>query len=318
VPGATRERAVVKIQDGCDHRCSYCIIPAVRGVSVLKNRAQIMSEARAFVREGARELVVTGVSMGDWHEGIEGRAGRDGRNRDLCALLRAVTTIEGLERVRVSSLDPADVDEEWLETVANTPKLCPHIHLALQSGSASTLRRMRRRYTPALFLKWAKKWREIRPEGGLTTDIIVGFPGETDAEFQESLDLTREAEFSAVHVFPYSPREGTAAAQGIAELGGPVSPQVQAERVSKLLALAAELEENFGRRFVGREVELLVENDPSGGVSGLTPEYLRGRVDWQAAEGPIPATGDLVRIMATDWQGGGLKGDIAARVPVRI
>ena len=244
IPQSTRERAVLKIQDGCNHKCSYCIIPRVRGASVQKTRETILNEARTFVREGARELVVTGVSMGDWKGKDEGERMTDekrGRNAELCSLLRAIATVEGLERIRVSSLDPADVDEEWLQTLATTPKICPQIHLALQSGSASTLRRMRRRYTPELFLKWAKRWREIRPDGGLTTDIIVGFPGETPEEFAESMRVAREAKFSSIHVFPFSPREDTVAA----ELPNPVSPPEQKRRVDELLARAEEYRANL-------------------------------------------------------------------------
>lgn len=298
VPSATRERAVLKIQDGCNHKCAYCIIPRVRGASVAKSRAAAMEEARAFVREGARELTVTGVSMSDWKE-EDGRAGSrqkgESKNAPLNDLLRAVASIEGLERVRVSSLDPADVDKTWLETLARTSKICPHIHLALQSGSASTLRRMRRRYTPEMYLRAARGWREVRPDGALTTDIIVGFPGETEEEWRETMDLAREAEFSAIHVFPYSPREGTAAA----EFGDFVPPAVQDRRVDELLALATVLSANFAARFFGTEQEVLVENVRNGIADGLTPHYVRARVPVTA---PVEA-GDIIRFTPVAWGG---------------
>lgn len=298
VPSPTRERAVLKIQDGCNHRCSYCIIPRVRGASVVKARAQLMREAREFVLEGAREIVVTGVSMGDF-------AGKGSANEAINSLLRAVASIEGLERVRTSSLDPADVDVAWLETVARTPKVMPHIHLALQSGSRGVLRRMRRRYGPELFLQWAQKWREIAPDAGLTTDVIVGFPGETEAEWQETLELCRAAKFSSIHVFPYSPREATFAADHLDELGGLVGSEVQKRRVAELIALGEKLASDFAERFVGRDNEILVENGGEGWVEGLTPAYLKARV---AISGAPPQKGDLVSFRAQRWTRGVLEG----------
>ncbi len=306
VPHATRERAVIKIQDGCNHRCAFCIIPTVRGASVTKPREAIMAEARAFVREGARELVVTGVSMGDWgHTPNTAAAGaRPYRgNGELCSLLEALTTIEGLERIRVSSLDPADVDDEFLRTVAHTPKICPHIHLALQGGSAATLRRMRRRYTPELFLRVARRWREIRPDGGLTTDIIVGFPGETAEDFEGSLRIAREARFSAIHVFPYSPREGTVAAS----LPNHVPPPEQKRGVDALLQLARELSADYAAQFIGQTLPVLVEQVDSGVAEGLTPHYLKAEVTLSRQS----SVGDIVWLHAHEWRNGTLQGQAA-------
>ncbi len=325
-PTATRERAVLKIQDGCNHKCSYCIIPAVRGVSVTKARAIVMSEARAFVREGARELTVTGVSMSDWKEENTEYGMRNdesstrsadstfyipyssfgrSRNAALCDLLRAVATIEGLERVRVSSLDPADVDHEFLQTIAQTPVVCPHLHLALQSGSAATLRRMRRRYTPEMFLKAARRWREIRPDGGLTTDIIVGFPGETEDEWQETMQLARAAQFSAIHVFPYSPRQGTVAAT----LPDHVAPDVQKRRVDELLELARESAANYAAQFLGQNVPVLIESTSSErAVEGLTPHYVKARVALPQSSTRL-APGDIIWMQVARWNGEVLEGE---------
>ena len=309
IPSPTRERAVLKIQDGCNHKCSYCIIPRVRGASVVKSTSQLMREAREFVAEGARELVVTGVSMGDFSDGETGRTG-DGeksRNAPINSLLRAVASIEGLERVRTSSLDPADVDEIWLQTVAKTPKVMPHIHLALQSGSRGVLRRMRRRYSPEMYLNWAQKWREIAPRAGLTTDVIVGFPGETEAEWNETLELCRAARFSAIHVFPYSPREETFAANHLVELGGLVAPEIQKRRVAQLIALGNQLSREFASQFLGLKNEILVESVENGFAEGLTPAYLKARVaigDFQ------PQIGDLLRFSAREWENGVLRGEI--------
>jgi threonylcarbamoyladenosine tRNA methylthiotransferase MtaB len=303
MPSPTRERAVLKIQDGCNHKCSYCIIPSVRGASVTKSRDAALAEARTFVREGARELTVTGVSMSDWKAStveIDRTLRRgESKNAALNSLLRAVSSIEGLERVRVSSLDPADVDDAWLETLANTPKICPHIHLALQSGSAGVLRRMRRRYTPEMYLRAARRWRELRPDGGLTTDIIVGFPGETEEEWQETMNLARAAQFSAIHVFPYSPRAGTAAAS----FDNMVAPTIQNRRVDELLALAKELSANYAAQFFGAPQSVFVENVKEGIADGLTEHYVRARV-------PVGATtraGDLVWFTPTRWDGDALQ-----------
>ncbi|HEY0074683.1 MAG TPA: MiaB/RimO family radical SAM methylthiotransferase [Abditibacteriaceae bacterium] len=317
MPSPTRERAVLKIQDGCNHKCAFCIIPSVRGASVVKPREVLIQEARAFVREGAREITITGVSMGDWGKAVGGRqkAGQNpqaplvragalwaggvlpGRNTALCDLIRAVATIEGLERVRVSSLDPADVDEEFLQTVADTPKVCPHIHLALQAGGNATLRRMRRRYTSELFLKWARRWREIRPDGGLTTDIIVGFPGESEEDFHESLRVAREARFSAIHVFPYSPREGTHAAT----LEDHISPAVQDRRVDELLALARDLSEQFAGQFIGQSVPILVESIKDSYAEGMTENYLKARIR-DVPDGT--QVGDVVSFSPQIWHDG--------------
>jgi threonylcarbamoyladenosine tRNA methylthiotransferase MtaB len=300
VPVSTPTRAVLKIQDGCNHNCSYCIIPSVRGASVLKTHAAIVAEAKVLLTEGAREIIVTGVSMGDFSL-QNGKRKTGSKNSALCDLVCELSTLDGLERLRISSLDPADVDEEYLQTLAHTPKVCPHIHLALQSGSASTLRRMRRRYTPELFLKWAKRWREIAPEGGLTTDIIVGFPGETEEEWQESMATARAANFSAIHVFPYSPRTGTVAA----ELGKFVDPKTQARRVDELLELARESSANFAQQFVGREMPVLVEKIENGVADGLTENYLRAQFAIDAAQKYY--VGDVVNVRVENWNDDALR-----------
>jgi threonylcarbamoyladenosine tRNA methylthiotransferase MtaB len=301
---STPTRAVLKIQDGCNHNCSYCIIPTVRGASTLKTHGAILAEARTMIEEGAREIIVTGVSMGDYRIADRGLRIADSgrRNGALCDLLRELSTLPGLSRLRVSSLDPADVDEEYLQTLANTPKICPHIHLALQSGSASTLRRMRRRYTPELFLKWARRWREISPTGGLTTDIIVGFPGEAEEEFQDSLYVAREAQFSAIHVFPYSPRAGTVAAT----LGDFVKPKIQKRRVDELLALADELSTRFATQFLGRTLPILIESITENCAEGLTENYLKARVP--LASNTEYSVGDVVKMCVESWDGEVLQG----------
>ena len=303
VPNPTRERAVLKIQDGCNHRCSYCIIPRMRGESVIKSHAELLAEARIMAAEGARELVVTGVSMGDFSQMND--APRDNRNAPLNALLGAVAQIEGLHRVRTSSLDPADVDENWLRVVAGTPGVMPHIHLALQSGCSATLRRMRRRYSRETYLKWAQKWRALRPDAGLTTDVIVGFPGETEDEWRETLETCRAARFSDVHVFPYSPRPQTFAADHLQALGGLVTPDVQKRRVAQLIELGAQMSAEFAAQFVGKSNEILVEQIKDGYALGLTPSYLKARVEVGARRVHV---GELLEFDARKWDDGALWG----------
>lgn len=170
----------------------------------------------------------------------------------------------------------------------------------MQSGSASTLRRMRRRYTPQLFLKWAKCWREIRPDGGLTTDVIVGFPGETDEEFEDSMEMARQAQFSHIHVFPYSPREGTAAA----EFPDMVNPAIQKKRVAQLIALGNQLSHEFAEQFVGKVLSVLVEKSSPQGAEGLIPQYVRTRI----IDGEHLQSGDVVNVRINEARGGELFG----------
>ncbi|MEO6907890.1 MAG: tRNA (N(6)-L-threonylcarbamoyladenosine(37)-C(2))-methylthiotransferase MtaB [Abditibacteriaceae bacterium] len=304
MPLSTKERGVIKVQDGCNHHCAFCIIPTVRGISVQKAREGILSEAHQMLAQGAREIVLTGVSLGDWgrETNRKNERGRNaaGRNAALCYLLREVAELDDLRQLRVSSLDPSDVDEEFLQTIANHPKICPHIHLALQSGSPSTLRRMRRRYTSALYLKWAERWREIRPDGGLTTDVIVGFPGETDEEFEESMEMARQAQFSSIHVFPYSPREGTAAA----EFPDMVDSAIQKKRVAQLIALGNQLSHDFASQFVGKVLSVLVEKSSQEGAEGLIPQYVRTHI----TDGENLHSGDIANVRISETRGGELFG----------
>lgn len=299
MPLSTKERGAIKVQDGCNHHCAFCIIPTVRGASVQKARETILAEAHQMIAQGAREIVLTGVSLGDWGREANRKSAR-GRNAALCELLREVAELDGLHQLRVSSLDPSDVDEEFLQTVASHPKICPHIHLALQSGSASTLRRMRRRYTPQLYLKWAQRWREIRPDGGLTADVIVGFPGETDEEFEDSMEMARQARFSAMHVFPYSPREGTAAA----DFPDMVDPATQKKRVAQLIALGNQLSNDFAAQFVGKVLSVLIEKSSPQGAEGLIPQYVRTHI----TDGEHLQSGDIVDVRITETRGGELFG----------
>lgn len=244
-------RAFLKIQDGCDLHCSYCIVPSLRGPPRDKPLADLVGEACGMVRAGHVEIVVTGVSVGLWGRGCGG----------LATALAALAGIEGLERIRLSSLHPAELSTELLRVLAASPRFMPHIHLPLQSGSDAVLARMNRGYDRAGFLAAVDRARASLDRPAFTSDVIVGFPGETDDDFEATLDICRTAGFSRIHVFPYSPRPGTPAA----EEAGHVPGAVVRERVRRLRLLGDELRDAFHRRFLGETVSVLCETRDAGG-----------------------------------------------------
>jgi threonylcarbamoyladenosine tRNA methylthiotransferase MtaB len=270
-------RAFLKVQDGCDLRCSFCIIPSVRGRSVSRDLDDCLDEARRLVAHGYREIVVTGVHVGSF--------------RPLPELFDALLGIDGLGRVRLSSLEAEELGDHLLDVMAGSGgRFCPHLHLPLQSGDDAVLRAMRRRTNRSQFLRAVDRARSRVPEIAITTDVIVGFPGETEAQFENTLDVVRRAGMSRVHVFPYSPREGTDAARL------PDLPEtVKQDRRARLESLGAELAQSACGRFVGREVEVLVEQ----GGRGYTGHYLRATVD--------APRGALVRARALRAVGGELQ-----------
>ena len=245
--GMFHTRAAIKIQDGCDQFCTYCIVPHVRGRAVSREPADILREARETVAGGAREIVVTGVNLGRYHHGELDFAGLLGRILDEIPA-------DGGVRVRISSLEPEGLDERFTALFAD-PRLSPHVHLCLQSGSDAVLRRMGRRYSLVDFRRLADSLRGVEPLLNLTTDIIVGFPGETEAEFEASVSTARELGFSHIHVFPFSAREGTPAARMADQVRGPV----KSERARRLREVSAELKRRYYARMVGRHEEVLVE-----------------------------------------------------------
>ncbi|MGM0440632.1 MAG: tRNA (N(6)-L-threonylcarbamoyladenosine(37)-C(2))-methylthiotransferase MtaB [Chlamydiota bacterium] len=193
-------RAFVKIQDGCNSFCSYCIIPYVRGRSRSRKPEEILAEIRGLIANGYKEIVITGINIGDYEGG-------------LASLVKAIDDLEGLERLRLSSVDPTDVDEELIEVIINGKRTCHQLHLVLQSGSNAILKKMNRKYNRQQFLKTVESLRARDPDFVFTTDVIIGFPGETQADFEDTLEIIRRAQFAHVHFFPYSPRPGTYAAK---------------------------------------------------------------------------------------------------------
>ena len=258
---ATRTRSFVKIQDGCREGCAYCIVPAVRPGETSLHPDSVVREVARRQQEGYREVVLTGTRVGAYHHS----------GTDLAGLLRRLLAETGIPRLRLSSLQPHEVTPGLL-ALWQDRRLCPHFHLSLQSGSDSVLARMNRRYTTTGYEQAVAAIRATVPDVAITTDVITGFPGETDAEFEESFEFCRRLGFARIHVFPFSPRPGTPAAR--------MRPQLPArvirERTDRLLALAAASAADFRARFSGRTMDVLWEKRTRDGRwSGTTGNYLR-------------------------------------------
>lgn len=257
---AGRSRAMLKIQEGCNRFCSYCIIPYTRGPLRSRSLAGIRKETERLVAQGYQEFVLTGIHISSW----EGEHGED-----LSAVVQAVASVENVERIRLGSLEPKSVTEELIRFAAAEPKLCPQFHLSLQSGSDSVLRRMKRHYTAAEFLDRAKALQEAIPNCALTTDVIVGFPGETHEEFEESIAFVEKVGFARIHVFPFSAREGTPAAT----MSNPCSKAVKKERTARMIALGEKLSRQYRETMIGKREMILIEESSAHGSSGLTSNY---------------------------------------------
>jgi len=284
----SRTRAVIKIQDGCNHFCSFCIIPFARGRLRSRAAEEVLAEARGLAAVGYQELVLTGICLGDFgdEKGFERPSGRD----PLALLLERLAEVPGLRRIRMSSLDPADTSDDLIETMARVPQVCAHLHLSLQAGDDEVLSRMRRRYDSAHFRGLVERIYAAMPHAGLTCDVIVGFPGETAAQFQETVRLCEETRFCKIHAFPYSPRSGTQAARWPDDV-----PHTEKQRrVHELIALSDRLALEFAQRALGETVEVLVEqrDRTSGQLSGLTGNYLR-----VAFDGPDELRGRIVPVL---------------------
>ena len=266
----TRTRALIKIQDGCDNACTYCIIHVARGPQRSRPPDEILAEVRARLADGHKEIVLTGVHIGAY--GCDRQ--REPAETDLWALVGRILAGTDVPRLRLSSIEPWDLSEQAFR-LWDDPRLCRHLHLPLQSGCDATLRRMARRYTTAEFSAWVTAARAAIPDLAVTTDVIAGFPGETEEEFAQSLAFVESMAFSRVHVFPYSARAGTPAAQ----MPGQVPAQIKAQRARVLRDAAAASQRAFSRSFVGRTLDVLWESQQGRGEhamwSGLTDNYLR-------------------------------------------
>jgi threonylcarbamoyladenosine tRNA methylthiotransferase MtaB len=261
-----RTRAFVSAQEGCNDVCAFCIVPRTRGRERSKDIADVVAEVRAREADGVQEVVITGTQLGAW--------GREKGAHGIGPLLKALLAETSVPRIRMSSVQPQDLSRDMV-SLWDDPRLCRHFHLALQSGSDATLHRMRRRYTREAYRNAVGLLRERIPGVAITTDVIAGFPGETEAEFEETLAFCSEIGFAAMHVFPYSQRLGTAAVKMAEQVPEPIKK----ERVRRLMMLAAAMSETFRRGFVGSTQSVLWETpvtSTAGRVwEGLTDTYIR-------------------------------------------
>lgn len=276
-----RTRAFIKIQDGCENFCSYCIIPYVRGKCRSKNFQTVLEEIQNYVQHGYKEVVLTGIHTGNY--GVD-------LGTDFAALLRKIVKINGLVRLRISSIEITELTDEVLQIIRDNDVIVDHLHIPLQAGSDKILRLMNRKYDLAYFKQKMEQIREIRPDISLTTDIIVGFPSETEEDFQDTLSFVREVQFSKVHVFPYSRRSGTVAA----DMAEQVLGDVKKDRVRRLLALSKELETEYMKKFIGKTLPVLMEVNRTDYSLGHTSNYLLVKVpgEYQSE--------DLVDVTITD------------------
>ena len=254
-------RAFVKVQDGCNSYCTYCIIPYVRGRSRSRTVADVVKEVEGLVAEGFQEVVLTGINIGDFDGNKEENPDR------LADLVRAVDKVPGLKRLRISSIDPDEVDDDLMDAVLNGKNTCPSFHIVLQSGSNVILKKMNRKYTRQIFMETVEKMRKAEPSFTFTTDVIVGFPGETDFDFQETLNVMEEVQFAKVHMFPYSPRPRTRAAT----YPNPVPQEVIRERKGEVLRVAEQNAFDMRNRFLGTRQWVLTEQ-----IDSNKPDWISG------------------------------------------
>lgn len=265
-------RAYIKVQDGCNQFCTYCIIPYARGRVRSREMQDVEQEVRTLAGNGYQEVVLTGIHLSSYGIDFDGQ-------RHLIELIRAVHEIEGIRRIRLGSLEPGIVTEEFAEALASMPKICPHFHLSLQSGCDAVLKRMNRKYTSGEYYEKCRILRKYFDAPALTTDVIVGFPGETEAEFQESYDFVDKVDFYETHIFKYSKREGTKAAS----MPDQVDEQIKAQRSARLIELGEKKRKAYEKNFIGRTVEVLVEEDAvidgKNVQTGHTKEYIKIALD---------------------------------------
>ena len=261
-------RAYIKVQDGCNQFCTYCIIPYVRGRVRSRTGEDVLDEVRTLAGNGYQEVVLTGIHLSSYGIDFDG-------NRHLLSLIQAVHQIEGIRRIRLGSLEPGIITDEFARALSDLPKMCPHFHLSLQSGCDDTLKRMNRRYTSEEYYEKCCILRRYFDNPALTTDVIVGFPGETEEEFQKSRDFVDKVDFYETHIFKYSRREGTKAAA----MENQVSEQEKARRSAVLIELGEKKRKAYEQSFLGKEVEVLVEEEAliqgKPMQTGHTKEYIR-------------------------------------------
>lgn len=265
-----RTRAFVKIEDGCDNYCSYCIIPYVRGRVRFKEYESAYNEIKSLVADGFKEIVLTGIHTG--------------RYPYLTKLIHEISKFNGLERIRISSIEITEINnDEFLNELRDNPKLCKHMHIPVQSACDNTLKMMNRKYKVEEFTEIIEKIRSIKPDINITTDLIVGFPTETEEDFNESLKNAEKLKFGKIHVFPYSKRNGTAASK----MKNIVSDKEKTDRTHKMLELSDKLEKEYYQKYLNKEVTILTEEYKDGYTYGYTDNYLRIKVKENINRGEI-------------------------------
>lgn len=266
-------RAYIKIEDGCDNFCSYCIIPFVRGKKRSKDFSLVLREVQHLANNGYKEIVLTGIDTG----------GYESNGKDLTDLIHEMSKINGIERIRQSSIEITQINEKFINELKNNNKICDHIHIPLQSGSDSILKLMNRKYDLKYFFDKIDMIRSVRPDISITTDVIVGFPGETEEMFLETMETCKKINFSKIHAFPYSERKGTKASM----MDGKVPEIVKHERVKKLLELSDSLEKSYYDKFKGKKLDVLIEEVNEFGSKGHTSNYLMVHTNEKLQKGEI-------------------------------
>lgn len=289
----SKTRAYIKVQDGCNQFCSYCIIPYARGPIRSRNIEDIIDEVMALSKSGFKELIITGIHVASY--------GKDLGDIDLGKLIQEISKVEGIERIRLSSVEPNLITHEFMDILTKTNKVCHHFHLSLQSGSNRILKKMNRKYTREEYMDKVRLIREYMPDAGITTDIIVGFPGETELDFRETMEFVKEIGFSRIHVFKYSPRKGTPAAKYDNQVHG----KIKNKRSRELIALGEALTEEFNGRFIDRYMDILYEEEIEGFYEGYTSNYIR--VKTSSKDDII---GNIVKTRILNRENGALHGEI--------
>ena len=259
-----KTRATVKVQDGCNNFCTYCLIPYARGRIRSRKKENVIEEVKKIAKKGIKEIVITGIHIASYGKDFDS-------NYRLIDLLEDLDKIDGIERIRLGSLEPTIVTEEFAKRLSKLDSICNQFHLSLQSGCDDTLKRMNRKYSCEEFFKVTEILRKYFKDVNLTTDIIVGFPGETDEEFEKTYEFLSKIKFYKMHVFKYSPREGTLAAKMTNQVDG----NVKEERSQKLIELSNRNEKEYNEKYIGKRVEVLFEEEKDGLWSGYTRNYVR-------------------------------------------
>ncbi|MFD0586724.1 tRNA (N(6)-L-threonylcarbamoyladenosine(37)-C(2))-methylthiotransferase MtaB [Paenibacillus sp. GCM10027627] len=285
---AERTRAFLKIQEGCNNFCTFCIIPWSRGLSRSREPQSVLEQAKSLVAAGYKEIVLTGIHTGGYGDDME--------NYNLTSLLWDLDKVEGLERIRISSIEASQIDDAMIEVLNRSSKMCRHLHIPLQAGENSVLKRMRRKYTTEEFAAKIKRLHEAMPGVAITTDVIVGFPGETEEMFEAGYRFMEELGFAEMHVFPYSKRTGTPAAR----MDEQVDEEVKNERVHKLIDLSEKMQLQYAEQYVGTVLDVIPERDYKGApgqglLMGYTDNYLQVVFD-----GSEELIGQLCRVKVTE------------------